>query len=521
MSARVKMLLLGLCCTLACGSRTGLSPGRDSAEEPGPAECTVAAECPAPPSRTCRAQRCVDGACVIDAERVCDDGDPCTFDSCVDDTCVFRDDRVDADRDGFFAPGNSGDPAAALGCGADCDDASASVFPGAAELCDVVDNDCNGSVDDGTVLSPRATATVRVSPLAALSSSAAGLSFDGEGFGATMSTNVGTRQGQFRRLDASGRPISDAVPVARVNADSYGGPLVWTGQRYLTSYADARHGNYEVYLDVLNREGQRLFDDVRVTFAEDFSLSVALAFSGVEGLLLWEDRRFEGAGDSSALFGQRVTIDGQLLGENVRLSPAALYAQAPSMALSDSGIGIAFLSLEPDARTSLRVMTTSRAFERPSEPIALDFAEPDAPVVTAVGGNYVVTFHRFDGVTVGSDIFGAVFDAKGALVKGPTSMTRGSRHARRNATHSYGDRFVMVWSEDSDGPYQLYAQTFDANLLPRSARVRLTRTQADARDPVLAAASDGGLGVLYTDESSGSAQTFFLRLDCQSGQSVR
>ena len=31
----------------------------------------------------------------------------------------------------------------------DCDDASALVFPGAAEICDELDNDCNGEVDDG------------------------------------------------------------------------------------------------------------------------------------------------------------------------------------------------------------------------------------------------------------------------------------------------------------------------------------------------------------------------------------
>ncbi len=34
-------------------------------------------------------------------------------------------------------------------CESDCDDARASVYPGAAEICDYLDNDCDGSVDDG------------------------------------------------------------------------------------------------------------------------------------------------------------------------------------------------------------------------------------------------------------------------------------------------------------------------------------------------------------------------------------
>jgi len=33
--------------------------------------------------------------------------------------------------------------------GTDCDDSEAFIYPGAAELCDEIDNDCNGSVDDG------------------------------------------------------------------------------------------------------------------------------------------------------------------------------------------------------------------------------------------------------------------------------------------------------------------------------------------------------------------------------------
>jgi Putative metal-binding motif len=46
---------------------------------------------------------------------------------------------VDDDSDGALAD-------------ADCDDNDASVFPGAAEVCDGADNDCNGLVDDGVTL---------------------------------------------------------------------------------------------------------------------------------------------------------------------------------------------------------------------------------------------------------------------------------------------------------------------------------------------------------------------------------
>ena len=34
----------------------------------------------------------------------------------------------------------------------DCDDLNASIHPGADEVCDAIDNNCNGSVDEGLIL---------------------------------------------------------------------------------------------------------------------------------------------------------------------------------------------------------------------------------------------------------------------------------------------------------------------------------------------------------------------------------
>jgi subtilisin family serine protease len=52
----------------------------------------------------------------------------------------------DGDGDGYGSPGSADCPG---GSATDCDDTRASVHPGAPEICDGLDDDCNGSVDEG------------------------------------------------------------------------------------------------------------------------------------------------------------------------------------------------------------------------------------------------------------------------------------------------------------------------------------------------------------------------------------
>ena len=105
-----------------------------------------------------------DGACNLDVEDCpdsmipgdCDDNDPEVYPE-ADEICDMKDndcdasidEGFDADQDGYvdeFGEGClSNYPPELL----DCNDQLAAVHPGHAELCDEMDNDCNGSIDDG------------------------------------------------------------------------------------------------------------------------------------------------------------------------------------------------------------------------------------------------------------------------------------------------------------------------------------------------------------------------------------
>ncbi len=95
--------------------------------------------------------RCVVGAgCMGGTARDCGDGDECTSDRCDAAAMTCVNDPIDADGDGSF-------------CGDDCNDDNRDIAPGVMELCDMVDQDCDGSIDEGacTVELPDTCETVR------------------------------------------------------------------------------------------------------------------------------------------------------------------------------------------------------------------------------------------------------------------------------------------------------------------------------------------------------------------------
>ena len=78
-------------------------------------------------------QRCIDGSCGYDDDDPCKDVDCPAGEVCRDGTCHTT--AVDQDEDGYPA-------------GEDCDDNNPDIHPGAPEICNEIDDDCDGETDE-------------------------------------------------------------------------------------------------------------------------------------------------------------------------------------------------------------------------------------------------------------------------------------------------------------------------------------------------------------------------------------
>ena len=118
---------------------------------------TATVACVAPQGHLSSSDDCDDSSAAVfpGADELCDGLDnDCNgdIDGGATDTPTWY---ADADADAFGDPTSAtvqcNAPVGSVGNGNDCDDASASNYPGAAEVCDEVDNNCNQLIDDDPV----------------------------------------------------------------------------------------------------------------------------------------------------------------------------------------------------------------------------------------------------------------------------------------------------------------------------------------------------------------------------------
>jgi hypothetical protein len=495
----------------ACGARTGIGTGDAGADVPK--TCTVDADCAT--GDLCSPAECREGVCTPLPSKVCDDNDECTTDSCDPNTaqCVFTPRTFDRDGDGHKAPLPGFAPGAPGSCGDDCNDSSAAAHPGGVEVCDGVDNDCDGQIDNGAAYGG-ATTPVRVSTTMFDRTQRGGLAFDGKNYGSSYSGHDQIWSSYFTGLSRAGSVVVSETAMTDINSETYAGVLLHNGSYFESSWEDARQdGNYEVYFNRFDSNGKKLGPDLRISDAPNFSLHSTTVWNGSESIIVWDDRRFETrTQDDVRLFGQRVNFDGKAEGGNVPLTAQGTFAEYPAIALGQKNVGIVFAN-QVGSDVHAKFFTTLPDLTSPSKFVDVGTTEVQNPNLVYVAGRYLIAWERYNAGS-GPAIYGALVDDSGNVLVPEQPITSGATFARSFALLSFGERVLLVWADDHDGNYELYWQMLDSNMNVVMPRTRLTFTPSDTLDPTVSFGPGGDIGILYDDWITGLSQTYFLSMGC-------
>ncbi len=506
-------LRLAACClwgagVWACGARSaagdGTSARRVEAGDASAARCDDPERC----ADLCIETICSGDACTS-APKSCDDLDPCTLDSCDSGTGECRHERVseDADGDGFFARPQGVSPLDAFEqCGRDCDDSSPLAYPGGTEVCDGLDNDCDGEVDEGAVLSGEASEP-RVVSTPGVSASLGGWSV-GAGFYAFFLTeDAGHQQGRVIGLDALGNTVMARADVARVNSDNFAGPMAWTGKSFGLAWEDRRDDAYEIYFNRIDVSGNKLGQDLRVTYQPAFSINPSMRFTGSEFMLFWQDRR----SGSYGIYGRRITRNGELNGSEVLLTPDFENAEGATTAVGTNSVALAFnTGLSGDIH--VRFVGFELELFGASHQIVEGGA--NAPSLRYHNGSYYLTWAEYHG-SPGTSIWAAAFSEQGEITIPPARIAGPGGYMRSASMLPLGDGFSVFWSEHDGASYDIYRRSLSAQLEPTSDPIRVTNTPNDAVGPGAAFAEAGTLGVTYVERVGGVPRVMVQTLGCQ------
>jgi hypothetical protein len=499
-------LLGGVLSFAACTSSSSRSASKDAGVDAAPKPCKDSTECddadPCNGIETCDTNA---GICKA-GENPCANPDPahcdttCAFSGGLNCSLVAR----DGDGDGH------GDASCQQAPGQDCDDADKTIFPGANELCDGVDSDCDGKVDvdDGLPLSgaeitiveqastdvqaPSITwasaskkfgvvwrndthiwfglldASGTLSAIKQVSQGTAGrgasITSDGQGFAVVYDTNDATQFLAARKYDASGNPLTPPVKIADVAGGDSRAELAKVTSGWLVAY----HSLDFVFLRKLNDDLTPAGAAVALNPQASITQFVSLAAGNTEHGIAY----LQGYHPHDGIFFARVNdafsvVDGKAVDKQLPSAPTfdeaaiAWVGDGWSGAASGNGPGSDIVVFEAAESGSIRC--GAKAITGPKAPyrlgnVALHGTMRLLPIVESAGASGVAKLYRLDDNC----------SAKPGLDLGTASMPNFDaffdRPFGRAISVAVGDsKIAVVWHGAKDGFFQVKARIFGKN----------------------------------------------------------
>ena len=230
--------------------------------------------------------------------------------------------------------------------------------------------------------------------------------------------------------------------------------LAFDGTNYLAVWHDYRSGFYfAVYFARISTSGTVLDPDgIRVSMTATQQMSPAVAFDGINYLVVWQDLR----NGSFDIYGTRVSKSGAVLDpDGIAISTATAQQAHPAVAFD----GVHYLVVWHDERSNLsrdiygcRVNSSGAVLDPKGIPISTAVGRQEFPSVTYGGGNYMVAW-QVDRNGFG-DIYGCRVATSGSVLNASgIPISRAANNQAYPALGFDGTSYIAVWQDFRAGYY--------------------------------------------------------------------
>jgi hypothetical protein len=342
-------------------------------------------------------------------------------------------------------------------CAGDCNDADPKVRPGAVEVCDGRDNDCNGIIDDA---------------------------------------------GACVRICSAPSKLGSDLRVTNASFDSSAPSIAWNGIDYGVLWKDSRNGDQEIFFTHLTPSGTKVGGDISVTGPCGDCVNPRLTWSGTEYGAVWSQ--------NGAITFRRLDRAGAAIGAAVPLlDPAGFSADEPDIVWTGSEYGVVWDQFVGPQQ--IRFVRLDRQGARLSQYLRITedpgFFGNARPRVAWSGSKYGVAWQGNAGSQ--PEIFFERVDPR----QGPLPALQITTHnlvALHPQISWNGSEWGIAW-EDHQTFTEIYFQRVSAAGAKVGTNVQITNAAGVSDEPTLAW-TGAEYGLVWDDDRSGDLELWYARV---------
>lgn len=396
-------------------------------------------------------QRCGVGACERE-QPTCVGGayHPCTPGQPGAEVCNGQDDDCNGAVDESLAPQMCGVGECAVVQPSCVDGAAPACLPGApqVESCNRKDDDCDGTVDEDLLTNTAGDRRITNDP--ASSDYVYIADGDNNGFGLVWQDKRATSNGQifFAPLDPQGNRLGNDVRVSFTSGNSTHPAMAWSGSRWGLVYTDDATGTEQLFFRPLDGAGNPQAAATRLNTSTSASDWPDVVWTGTAFAVAYDDER--AGANKHDIFFQRIDPTGQRLGGELRVTTDPGRQSSPVLKWNGSEFGLVWTDyrFQPNREVYFRRLASDGQSLGPEIRVTNDAADSAWPDLAwnDVDREWAVVWH--DTRDGNAEVYFARYDAQGNRRGADTRLTVAAGFSGYPSIDWNGFQYGVSWQDD-------------------------------------------------------------------------